>query len=71
MKMGWKEKEYPQHLHSYSNLQQVNSSTIASTVMPEDIVVALMMRQRGGKAWVQVGVMRRQGQSPQAEWDFK
>lgn len=39
--------------------------------MPEDIVVALVMRQRGGKAWVQVGVMRRQGQSPQAEWDSK
>lgn len=39
--------------------------------MPEDIVVALVMRQRGGKAWLQVGGMRRQGQSPQAEWDFK
>lgn len=39
--------------------------------MPEDIVVALMMRLRGGKAWLQVGGMRRQGQSQHAEWDFK
>lgn len=48
-KDGIEREGIPMDLHSYPNTQQVNSSTIASTPMLEDIVVALVMCQKVAK----------------------
>lgn len=60
----------PTNLQSYSNLQQFNSSTIVSMIMPGEIVVVLM-RRRVAKHVYFIGAMRRQNQSSQAEWKLR